>query len=1162
MSGSFEALPDCFCDLKALEYLEIQRSPVAHLPEDFGQLQNLKSLKLAFVEGLRELPESFCELPALTRFSLLCCYEFVRLPENFHQLSRLEAVEISSLSVFTSFPDSSQTHFAPTKPFTINNCESLTTLPEDFGRISSLEYLNLEMSANFKVIPDSICLLSQLKELNVIDCCELSAFPQSVSAMESLTAIVLNGCDLHELPRDFGQLLNLVSLKLSSYKLVTLPDSFGQLGKLKELVFMECNNLPPGFETLPKLRTLYLFNCVFASLPDRFGDLPSLEVLRVGTKATYSRNRIETGSESDDGPELEGTCALHMLPQSLVRLTQLQELILEGCEMLEELPAGMGGMASLRSAPAQYLPASLLSLAQLTHLNIYDLPSLQQLIAPALVAQSSAHAQATHDDQSERFDMGSDVSARFDLLSSLQQLKVLLLEECPAVTSLPSSLTSLSNLQQLTLKSLPLLTHLPENIGQLQALRDLSLESCQALKALPPSFTLLYSLMRLTIVDCPKLTHLPDPISSLSSLASLTLTRLPFLRRLPSPLSLPRLIKLSLQGCKRMRALPRDLGSLSCLREVDLDGCMQLKLLSDWFNFRFDGLPSLFHNRLGRFPSALSISAFLLIMLPLLLSPLARAESALLRRPAHPPAAGAPARDQEVIWELHGDRWRRLIGGDSSSSASSNGGKGQLVVEVEVEGEEAANAYEEEHGRVVKGIVTSTGNGNGKGAGDRALLGEEDERSSGGDMVVRVVRGVKAAVVRWMLPEGYPDSVTPDYMEYTVWRMRQTVASEMNHVLTTQAMLYAVGLGKGAIPAAAAVNWVLKDGLGYAAKVTLSQFGRHFDVSPKRSRLLSDLVENLSASLELLTATFPQYFVQLAAAAGAGFSASSLVQSATRNRFYAGLAGRRNFAEVLARAEAQGMASKTLGMALGIAIAPHVGTRGPLLWVTHALLSATHLFCNYRSYKAVQLRTLNRFRADIVLAEFVTNGKVPGVIEVNSQEPILPPLKSIFSPKSSPPPLPGTGSENWIEFGVPLAAVAHTEREAETMAEIFRGEKYLLGRDERTGQMQVVLKEGALPRDFLRAALQAAYLRTLSPHSLCPTIHSLAPQARTHVQARAAEFASFGKLEVLHSSYDRMAAGFDGLCEALRASGWRCDDGLLARPGDWRLLVDSVDKRN
>ncbi|CAI5966062.1 unnamed protein product [Closterium sp. NIES-65] len=636
-------------------------------------------------------------------------------------------------------------------------------------------------------------------------------------------------------------------------------------------------------------------------------------------------------------------------------------------------------------------------------------------------------------------------------------------------------------------------------------------------------------------------------------------------------------------------------------------------------------------------------------------------------------------------------------------------------------------------------------------------------------------------------------------------------------------MLYAVGLGKGAIPAAAAVNWVLKDGLGYAAKVTLSQFGRHFDVSPKRSRLLSDLFENLSASLELLTATFPQYFVQLAAAAGAGFSASSLVQSATRNRFYAGLAGRRNFAEnlsaslelltatfpqyfvqlaaaagagfsasslvqsamrnrfyaglagrrnfaevlaraeaqgmVLARAEAQGMVSKTLGMALGIAIAPHVGTRGPLLWLIHACpaVRPTHVIVlHFLLLPFLSPQVLARAEAqgmvsktlgmalgastrrgtghDIVLAEYVANGRVPGVIEASppplpgtgsenwiefgvplasrqqwltqtdvstlpyshsTRTPSPPPLSRplpllVQAQAASPPPLPGTGSENWIEFGVPLAAVAHTEREAETMADIFRGEKYLLGRDERVlccdvqweeaeavagmgyaeerstsfdrtsvvlkegalpkdflraallaaylrtlsphvlcptihsfyppsmqvvlkegavprdflraalqaaylrtlsphvlcptihslapqarthvqaraaefsslgKQIKVVLKEGALPRDFLRAALQAAYLRTLSPHVLCPTIHSLAPQARTHVQARAAEFASLGKLEVLHASYDRMAAGFDGLCEALRANGWRCDDGLLARPGDWRLLLAPEEKR-
>jgi hypothetical protein len=89
-----------------------------------------------------------------------------------------------------------------------------------------------------------------------------------------------------------------------------------------------------------------------------------------------------------------------------------------------------------------------------------------------------------------------------------------------------------------------------------------------------------------------------------------------------------------------------------------------------------------------------------------------------------------------------------------------------------------------------------------------------------------------------------------------------------------QALLYAVGLGKGAIPTAAAVNWVLKDGLGYLSKIMLSKCGRHFDVNPKGWRLFADF-------LEILTPVFPHLFVPVGAAAGAGRSAASLIQAKT-----------------------------------------------------------------------------------------------------------------------------------------------------------------------------------------------------------------------------------------------------------------------------------------
>ncbi|KAF0890607.1 hypothetical protein E2562_003803, partial [Oryza meyeriana var. granulata] len=209
-------------------------------------------------------------------------------------------------------------------------------------------------------------------------------------------------------------------------------------------------------------------------------------------------------------------------------------------------------------------------------------------------------------------------------------------------------------------------------------------------------------------------------------------------------------------------------------------------------------------------------------------------------------------------------------------------------------------------------------------AGDgRAKQAEEDGEKAGAGraelsalwrQLERSWRRCSAVAVQLLLPDGYPHSVSSDYLQYSLWRGVQGIASQISGVLSTQALLYAVGVGKGAIPTAAAVNWVLKDGLGYLSKILLSKFGRHFDVNPKGWRLFADLLENTAYGLEILTPVFPQLFVPIGAAAGAGRSAAALIQAATRSCFYAGFAVQRNFAEVIAKGEAQGMVSKFLGI--------------------------------------------------------------------------------------------------------------------------------------------------------------------------------------------------------------------------------------------------------
>ncbi|XP_030552300.2 protein root UVB sensitive 1, chloroplastic [Rhodamnia argentea] len=246
--------------------------------------------------------------------------------------------------------------------------------------------------------------------------------------------------------------------------------------------------------------------------------------------------------------------------------------------------------------------------------------------------------------------------------------------------------------------------------------------------------------------------------------------------------------------------------------------------------------------------------------------------------------------------------------------------------------------------------------------------------------------------MRLMLPEGFPDSVTSDYLDYSLWRGVQGVASQISGVLATQALLYAVGLGKGAIPTAAAVNWVLKDGIGYISKIFLSKFGRHFDVHPKGWRLFADLLENAAFGMEMLTPAFPHLFVFIGAVAGAGRSAAALIQAATRSCFYAGFAAQRNFAEVIAKGEAQGMVSKSIGIILGIALASTIGSSIPLVLASFTVVTWVHMFCNLKSYQSIHLRTLNPYRGSLVFSEYLLSGQAPSVKEVNDEEPLFPAL--------------------------------------------------------------------------------------------------------------------------------------------------------------------------
>lgn len=62
----------------------------------------------------------------------------------------------------------------------------------------------------------------------------------------------------------------------------------------------------------------------------------------------------------------------------------------------------------------------------------------------------------------------------------------------------------------------------------------------------------------------------------------------------------------------------------------------------------------------------------------------------------------------------------------------------------------------------------------------------------------------------FLIPQGYPESVSPQYREYMGWRGVQYFFGGALSLFTTKALLTSVGIKRGAGTSAAAINWVVK----------------------------------------------------------------------------------------------------------------------------------------------------------------------------------------------------------------------------------------------------------------------------------------------------------------------------------------------------------------
>jgi hypothetical protein len=220
------------------------------------------------------------------------------------------------------------------------------------------------------------------------------------------------------------------------------------------------------------------------------------------------------------------------------------------------------------------------------------------------------------------------------------------------------------------------------------------------------------------------------------------------------------------------------------------------------------------------------------------------------------------------------------------------------------------------------------------------------------------------AVMGHILPKDYATSVGPTYLTYAKWSMGASVAGTITGVLSMQSLLFAMGLGAGSVPIAAALNWIVKDGLGQLGGVLYASTVNHrFDSDPKRWRFTAAVIFDISMLLEVLTPLFPQYFLPMASLANVGKNVGWLSASATRAGMHKAFIRRNNLADVTGKAGSQTIAASVVGTAAGVILSPMIGTDPLTVFAAALALSAVHLTCTYQSIAAVVLPTLNIQRA-------------------------------------------------------------------------------------------------------------------------------------------------------------------------------------------------------
>ncbi|KAM7540012.1 hypothetical protein Aperf_G00000043558 [Anoplocephala perfoliata] len=343
------------------------------------------------------------------------------------------------------------------------------------------------------------------------------------------------------------------------------------------------------------------------------------------------------------------------------------------------------------------------------------------------------------------------------------------------------------------------------------------------------------------------------------------------------------------------------------------------------------------------------------------------------------------------------------------------------------------------------------------------------------------------------LPDGYPHSVSKDYLEYQIWDAIQALASSIIGALAGQAVLIGIGVGdETASILSATLTWLFKDGAGMVGRIVFAGWqGTSLDSQCKQWRIFADVLNDLTFFLELSSIHASSFFMVIVCISNVMRALVGMVGGATRYAITQHQALRSNMADVAAKDGSQETLCNLLALFLNLILVSMITGNSALVWLIFIVLTPVHIYCNWRAVRCLEFTTLNRVRFNILIQNWLRQFKkhrdclprVLSVREVNFLEPIL--LPFIQSPTC----------RKTIRLGCSFESLMQGMRgcKALPLMDVFSKERYILYCPEwrdlsykgRHLTIYICIHSDAGTMDIFKAMFHAEFICSLCDANRC-----------------------------------------------------------------------------